>query len=61
MKRRIALASIGALTAGGWYYWPEDGLTNPCLETSLPDDLAGNDLVATAWDGVDPIRLPGGE
>lgn len=57
MKRRIALATLGALAAGGWYYWPEDGLTNPCLDTSLPEDLAGDDLVAAAWENVDPSRV----
>lgn len=57
MKRRIALATLGALAAAGWYYWPEDGLTNPCLDTSLPDDLAGDDLVAAAWEDVDPGRV----
>jgi len=57
VKRRIALATLGVLAATGWYYWPEDGLTNPCLDTSLPDDLAGDDLVAAAWEGVDPGRV----
>ena len=57
MKRRIFLASLGALSAAGWYYWPEDGFTNPCLDASLPGELAGNDLVAAAWEGVAADRF----
>ncbi len=57
MKRRIFLASLGALAATGWYYWPEDGFTNPCLDASLPDELADNELIAAAWEGVDANRF----
>ena len=57
MKRRIFLASLGALAATGWYYWPEDGFTNPCLDASLPDELADNDLIAAAWEGVAANRF----
>ncbi len=57
MKRRIFLASLGALAATGWYYWPEDGFKNPCLSASLPDELADNDLIAAAWEGVDANRF----
>ncbi|GMQ76731.1 MAG: hypothetical protein BMS9Abin01_2023 [Gammaproteobacteria bacterium] len=57
MKRRIFLASLGALAATGWYYWPEDGFTNPCLDASLPDALADDDLIAAAWEGIDANRF----
>ncbi len=57
MKRRIFLASLGAFTAAGWYFWPEDGFTNPCLGASLPDELAGNELIAAAWEGVAADRF----
>ena len=53
MKRRLFLVSLGALAAAGWYYWPEDGFINPCLDAALPDELANNDLIAAAWQGVD--------
>ena len=53
MKRRLFLASLGAIATAGWYYWPEDGFTNPCLDAPLPDELADNDLIAAAWQGVD--------
>jgi mannonate dehydratase len=45
------------LAATGWYYWPEDGFTNPCLGASLPDELADSDLIAAAWEGVDATRF----
>ena len=57
MKRRTLLASLGALAASGCSYWPEDGFTNPCLDASLPDALAGNDLIAAAWEGIDANRM----
>lgn len=53
MKRRLFLASLGALSATGWYFWPEDGFTNPCLQASLPDELAGDELIAAAREGID--------
>lgn len=53
MKRRILLAALGAAAAGGWYFWPEDGLANPCLDASLPDDIADSDVIAAAWEDVD--------
>jgi predicted TIM-barrel fold metal-dependent hydrolase len=53
VKRRLFLASLGAIATAGWYYWPEDGFTNPCLDASLPNDLADNELIAAAWQGVD--------
>jgi len=53
VKRRLFLVSLGALATAGWYYWPEDGFINPCLDAALPDELANNDLIAAAWQGVD--------
>ena len=37
-------------------WWPEQGLWNPCLAL-LPRELAEHDLVQSAWDGIDPVRL----
>ena len=37
-------------------WWPEQGLWNPCLAL-LPRDLAEHELVQSAWDGIDPVRL----
>jgi mannonate dehydratase len=53
VKRRLFLASLGAIATAGWYYWPEDGFTNPCLDAPLPKELANNDLIAAAWQGLD--------
>ena len=54
MKRRAVLATLGAAAAAaGWYYWPEDGLVNPCLDAALPDEVAASDLIASAWEDVD--------
>ncbi len=57
MKRRIFIASISASALAAWHYWPEDGFTNPCLSTELPDALADSDLIAAAWEGVDANRF----
>ena len=57
MKRRVFLAALAGSVASGCYVWPEDGLLNPCLSASLPDSLAGNDLIAAAWEGVDANRF----
>jgi predicted TIM-barrel fold metal-dependent hydrolase len=57
VKRRIFLATLGASAAAGWYFWPEDGFVNPCLDASLPDALAENDLITAAWEGIEPDRL----
>lgn len=54
MKRRVALVSLGALAMTGCAYWPEDGLCNPCLDATLPDVLADDELIAAAWEGIDP-------
>lgn len=57
MKRRIFLGTVGASAVVGWYYWPEDGIFNPCFDAPLPDTLAANDLIAAAWGGIDASRV----
>ena len=39
-----------------WRYWPEQGLWNPC-RGPLPPHLARHELVAAAWDGLDPRNV----
>lgn len=61
MNRRQFMRSVGAfgLTAGGvsgWKYWPEQGLTNPCL-ANLPDAVAQHPLLQQAWAGLDPAQV----
>lgn len=60
MKRRGFLITTSALAAAGglagWRYWPEQGLTNPCL-SELPAQIAQSELVRATWDGIDPERV----
>lgn len=59
-RRTFLLATGGLLTAGlavtARRYWPDDGLFNPCLDPVLPEALARHELVAGAWEGMDPQR-----
>lgn len=57
MNRRQFLLGVGAtgISATGltaWHYWPEQGFINPCHEI-LPVELAGHELVTSAWQGID--------
>jgi len=55
MKRRnfIKLLGLGAVAgAGGFYFYPDEGILNPCL-TGLPEELLNHDIVLQAWDGID--------
>ncbi|MEO7729090.1 MAG: hypothetical protein ABIS45_17705 [Burkholderiales bacterium] len=57
-RRRYILGGCAAAvaSAGAWRYWPEQGISNPCLG-SLPPQLAAHELVQAAWDGVDPAQV----
>lgn len=58
-RRRFVIGAFGVAgalaAAAAWRYWPEHGVANPCRD-ALPDHLARHELVAAAWDGVDPVR-----
>jgi mannonate dehydratase len=60
LKRRNFVLGAAALAAGAglaaWRYWPEQGLWNPC-RARLPRRLAAHELVARAWQGIDPARV----
>lgn len=58
MKRRAFLGMMGsgALGATGYGLWPDEGVWNPCL-SSLPDRLAGHELVRAAFEGIDASKL----
>ena len=44
-------ASAGGVRAGGLR------LFNPCLDASLPEPLASHEIVARAFDGIDPTKV----
>jgi mannonate dehydratase len=57
-RRFLSLGGAVAVAAGGfaaWRFWPDQGLINPC-QASLPAELANHELVAAAWDGIDPVK-----
>jgi mannonate dehydratase len=39
-----------------WKYWPEQGFWNPC-RVGVPRHLLRHELVAAAWDGLDPAQV----
>ena len=61
MNRRRFLYGAAGIAAGAagfaaWRYWPEQGLWNPCL-ARLPRRLEEHELVQSAWDGLDPLKV----
>jgi hypothetical protein len=50
----LGVAGLAGLAAR--YFWPEQGLLNPCLP-ALPPELAGHRLVSAAWAGLDPADV----
>ena len=57
MNRRQFLLSAAALAASGTVvagnkFWPDSGLTNPCL-SGLPDTLKTHPLMQQIWSGID--------
>ena len=56
MKRRtfvkaVSLGTVGALTA---FYWPDEGILNPCFSENTPDELLKHELLSEAWDSINP-------
>ena len=54
--RLAALACVSGTAYGGWRWWPEQGLQNPC-RASLPLELARHPLVRAAWEGIDASQV----
>ena len=55
------LASSGLLAASslgyaGLRFWPESGLSNPCL-TDLPDELKNHPLMSQIWSDINPSQI----
>lgn len=54
--RLLGVSGLFSAGLGGWKYWPEQGLTNPCLG-KLPESLAQHPLVQSIWAGLDPTQV----
>ncbi len=54
--RAMGLAAAAGMGIAGWRYWPRGGWLNPC-RAGLPPELAGHDLLAVVWQGLDPARV----
>lgn len=59
MSRRkfLYLGAGVAAGAAAWYYWPDEGIWNPCLTGALPRALAEHEVVRAAWDGIEPLQV----
>lgn len=55
-RRRLLLAAGGSIALGGCDYSLEHGLFNAC-RAELPEELARNEAVLAAWDGLDTARM----
>jgi len=55
-RRRLLLAAGGTTALGACSFSLEHGLLNPC-RARLPRELASDELVLAAWDGIDAARL----
>lgn len=59
MKRRtfIKLAGLGAAGSVLAWVWPDEGVFNPCHAGVTPTRLREHDLLAQAWEGIDPLQF----
>lgn len=51
-----ALLAASGLSYAGRRFWPESGLSNPCL-AGLPEALKHHPLMAQVWSGLDPSQV----
>ena len=61
MNRRQFLLGLGAIGAsslayGGYKFWPEQGLKNPCL-SGLPNTIKNHELMQQIWQGLDATKV----
>lgn len=56
MRRRnfLKLLAVAAAGSSAAFYWPDEGLFNPCFEQPTPEWLLNHELVQSAWEGIDP-------
>lgn len=52
----LSAIGISGLTYTGIGYWPESGLSNPCL-AGLPDELKHHPSMQQVWQGLDPYKI----
>lgn len=60
MKRRTVLkllgaGGVGAATAA--FFWPDEGILNPCLADATPAHLLNHEIVKAAWQGLQPAQV----
>lgn len=55
LTRRQFLQYASLTAAGGAfaYFWPDEGISNPCYKTRLHTSFADHDLVKAAWEGIE--------
>ncbi len=56
-RRRFLAGGVAGGAALTFGYWPDHGLLNSCLGATLPDDFPGNEVIAAAWQGLDPEQV----
>ncbi len=52
----LSVAGVSSLAFSGTRYWPESGLTNPCLK-GMPAELKNHPLMHQVWQGIDPSKV----
>lgn len=60
MQRRRLLQLLGAggaVAATGAWFWPDEGVWNPCLGEATPDRLLHDAIVKAAWQDIDPSKV----
>ncbi len=55
-NRRRFIKYLGFGLAGGAiaYYWPSEGILNPCTGKQLPSEWLEHEIVQSAWEGINP-------
>src|SRR3989344_8480855 len=56
-RQFLTLTAGTAAGAAAWYYWPDEGIWNPCPTGALPRALADHELVQAAWHDIDPLQV----
>ena len=59
MKRRtfISFLTAGAASTALAWYWPDEGVFNPCYDIATPKRLLDHELIKQAWEGIDATQF----